>query len=649
MTDTNQNQGQPTPYVLKQPRGLRISKTTGRRIRLTITYILLITGAITMVFPLFWMLMASLKPEWQILTNPPIWIPSEWIHVQAGDTTKEIPLWYATDDQGKRQRVFDIGTRRYTTAVDVGALAGQLMAVPPSDVSSANARTVGNVTLNVRSWKGGEDVVALARDGDNLVVAPVQAVAAAARRMPLDLVNAGKRTNVTVDNYKFQGRELGTEETVVPLGPESQLTVVVPKQTAAAVFPVMPDELSDPQFFPVGRTDLQLYVLQGHPADERFVQVSLETWEPVLDKKEALEYGFTIPTVDLPDQPEMRQFKLAILPVYALTKDDGSQQEVVLLTQTGPNSFVIPVANATTIRLAPLEKLSYPFVKTVNGISLRYLDDYFEHGTKKSIAIVGERIDMALIAPQSAITDAFDVNSKSLKRVLKIRFRYENYTEALSRDLGGATFSTFYKNSAIVVALNLLGIYLSVTPVAYGFARLHAPGKNALFLLLLSTMMIPFPVLLIPTYEIFRTLGMLNTLWPLFIRSFFGSAFFVFLLRQFFMSIPRELEEAARIDGANTLQVLWNVMLPLSKPALMTIGIFTFWWNWNSFFEPFVYVNSVKNFTVTLGLAMFKNQYVYTYHWLMAAGMASILPIIVLFFLAQRYFIEGIQLTGLKG
>jgi multiple sugar transport system permease protein len=653
MTDISQTHtaaAHPARTALKRPRGLRLSKSTGRRIRLTITYVLLVAGAITMIFPLFWMLMASFKPEWQILTNPPIWIPSEWLSARAGDSTKELQLWYARDGQGQRVQVLDIGTRRYTTAVDTTALSGKLISVAPGDVSTAQAKTVGGVTLNVRSWTGGGDVVALARDGDNLVVAPVQAVAAAAQRMPLDLVNAGKRANVAVDDYTFQGRELAAEgKTVVPLGPESQLTVVVPKQTAASVFLVEPDALSDPEFFPVGNTELQFYTLKDHPADERYISLGQETWEPVLNLHDATTYGFTIPTADLTGEPELRQFELATLPVYTLTKDDGSQQEVVLLTQTGPNSFVIPVANSATIRLSPLDKLSYPFVKTVGGVSLHYLDDYFEQGKKESIAIVGDRVDKVLVAPQSAITDAFDVNSKSLKRVLKIRFRYENYVESLSQDIGGATFLTFYKNSAIVVALNLLGVYLSVTLVAYGFARLHAPGKNFLFLLLLSTLMIPFPVLLIPTYEIFRALGMLNSLWPLFIRSFFGSAFFVFLLRQFFMSIPRELEEAARIDGANTLQVLWHVMLPLSKPALMTIGIFTFWWNWNSFFEPFVYVNNIKDFTVTLGLAFFKNQYVYTFHWLMAAGMASILPIIVLFFFAQRYFIEGIQLTGLKG
>jgi multiple sugar transport system permease protein len=641
---TSESHQSPIPQL----RSLRLSKSASRRIRLTITYILLVAGAITMAFPLVWMFLASFKPEWQILTNPPIWIPSEWLQVQAGDTTKEIVLWKANNPEGQEERVFTIGTRRYTTVVDINALADALVAVPPDQLTDAKAQDVNGVMLNVRNQKGGGQVVALARDGSNLVVAPVDAVLKTAQRMPLDMVNGGQRANISVGDYKFQARELD-EGTVVPLGPETQLTVVVPKETAANIFLVPPDTLTDPVFYPVSNTDLQFYTLPDQPADEHFVQVGLETWQPVLDMKEALDYGFTIPTEQLTGTPEIRAFELAKLPVYTLTQDDGTSQEVILLTQTGPNSYVIPVADATTIRLSPLEKLSYPFVKTVNGSSLRYLDDYEEKGVKHSIVIVGDREDLAMVVPQSAIGDAFDVETSALKRVLKIHFRYQNYTEALSRDVGGATFLTFYKNSTIVVFLNLVGIYLSVIPVAYGFARLQAPGKNALFLLLLSTMMIPLPVLLIPTYEIFKKFGMLNTLWPLFIRSFFGSAFFTFLLRQFFMNIPRELEEAARIDGASTLRVLWNVMLPLSKPALLTIGIFTFWWNWNSFFEPFVYVNNIKDFTVTVGLAFFKGQYVYNYHWLMAAGMTTIIPIIVLFFLAQRYFIEGIQLTGLKG
>ena len=210
-------------------------------------------------------------------------------------------------------------------------------------------------------------------------------------------------------------------------------------------------------------------------------------------------------------------------------------------------------------------------------------------------------------------------------------------------------FFLYLWNTAYITLASIVGKVISITLVAFAFARLQWRGRDAVFLLMLSTMMLPFPVLLIPTYEIFNKLGMLNTLWPLFIRSFFGNAFLIFLLRQFFMSIPRELEEAAVIDGANTLQVLWSVILPLSKPALATIGIFTFWWNWNAFLEPFVYVNSVKNFTVSLGLAFFKGQYVYNFHWLMAAGMVAIIPMILIFFFAQRYFIEGIQMSGLKG
>jgi multiple sugar transport system permease protein len=282
-------------------------------------------------------------------------------------------------------------------------------------------------------------------------------------------------------------------------------------------------------------------------------------------------------------------------------------------------------------------------------MAIRYRNDYTELGERFTVAIIGQRLDMAMVVPESAITDAFDVSSESLDGKRKIRLHWENFADTLKLDVGGATFFTFYRNSALLVVLNLVGHFLSVTIVAYGFARLQAPGKRFFFVILLSTMMLPWPVMLIPQYEIFQNLGMINTLWPLFIRAFFGNAFLIFLLRQFFAGIPLELEDAARIDGASTLQILWHVMLPLSKPALATIAVFTFWWTWNSYFEPYVYLSSVKHFTVSLGLGFFKSQYAYNFRFVMAASVIAILPIVVIFFFAQRYFIEGIQLTGMKG
>lgn len=228
--------------------------------------------------------------------------------------------------------------------------------------------------------------------------------------------------------------------------------------------------------------------------------------------------------------------------------------------------------------------------------------------------------------------------------------RFDGYRAALETKVGDTYFPTFFRNSFALVLLNAIGHVFSCVVVAYAFARLRAPGKSFWFMVLLSTMMLPFPVTLVPMYEIFRDLGMINTLFPLFLRSFFGNAFLIFMLRQFFANIPRELEEAARIDGANVLQIIWNVFVPLSRAAIAAVIIFTFWWTWNSFLEPLIYLNSPELFPVSLGLNFFKDQYGTIYYdRMIAASVLSMLPMIGIFFFAQRYFIEGIQLTGLKG
>jgi ABC-type glycerol-3-phosphate transport system permease component len=215
-------------------------------------------------------------------------------------------------------------------------------------------------------------------------------------------------------------------------------------------------------------------------------------------------------------------------------------------------------------------------------------------------------------------------------------------------------FGTFFKNSLIVVVLTVIGGTSSAFVVAYGFSRFRFPGRNALFGLCLATMILPPEVTIIPLFLTFKQVGWLDSLKPLIVPSFFGGgAFAIFLLRQFILTLPFELDEAAMIDGASRLRILTSVIVPNAKPALATVAIFTFIGHWNDFFAPLIFINSPENFTLPLGLYSLK-----TYagdpgepkdHLLMAGSVIATLPIIVVFFLAQRYFIQGIVTSGLKG
>lgn len=209
-------------------------------------------------------------------------------------------------------------------------------------------------------------------------------------------------------------------------------------------------------------------------------------------------------------------------------------------------------------------------------------------------------------------------------------------------------FGMFVKNSLIVSVLVILGDLLASTVVAYGFARKEFCGKNLLFLLLLGTMMIPQQVTMIPLFILYRTLGWIDTFKPLIVPAYLGNAFFVFMLRQFFMTIPTELEEAAVLDGCGSFGIFTRIFLPLSKPALVTVAIFSFMNSWNDFFQPLIYLNSLEKKTLALGLQLFQGEYATEWGLLMAASTQVILPYLVLFFSLQKYFVEGIALTGLK-
>jgi ABC-type glycerol-3-phosphate transport system permease component len=210
-------------------------------------------------------------------------------------------------------------------------------------------------------------------------------------------------------------------------------------------------------------------------------------------------------------------------------------------------------------------------------------------------------------------------------------------------------FNTFLKNSLVVTFANVIGNILSCSLVAFGFARLRSRLSNFLFLLLLATIMIPREVTIVPRFLLFKEVGLLNTLWPLILPAWFGYPFFIFLLRQFFMSIPRDLDEAARIDGASTLDVLFRIVLPLSGPALATVAIFAFIGNWSNLLDPLIYLRSTELYTLALGLNLFRGQNFTQFNLLMAVSIMTLIPVLVMFFLSQKLFVQGVQLTGMGG
>jgi ABC-type glycerol-3-phosphate transport system permease component len=223
---------------------------------------------------------------------------------------------------------------------------------------------------------------------------------------------------------------------------------------------------------------------------------------------------------------------------------------------------------------------------------------------------------------------------------------WENYPKVFQT----IPFFNFFKNSVFVTTVAVTGELLSASLVAYSFARLRFPGRRILFYIVLATMMIPFPVTMVPTFIIFKQLDMVGTYLPLILPPFFAPAFSIFLLRQFFMTINPELDEAAKVDGANEFTIYWRIILPLSKPALATIAIFSFMANWNDFMGPLIYLNNSEMYTLALGvnyLRSFRGGGDLSLQ--MAASVMFMAPCILLYFIAQRNIVQGIVTTGLKG
>jgi multiple sugar transport system permease protein len=274
--------------------------------------------------------------------------------------------------------------------------------------------------------------------------------------------------------------------------------------------------------------------------------------------------------------------------------------------------------------------------QTATGMVVEDLDD-------------GRRV-VRVTEPQSLKGREEIFNAGAVEPIRHQGLRWENYTEAISflppETAGGLVY---LRNSLLLVVMSVLGTILSSSLVAYAFSRMRFPGRDGLFALVLSTMMLPAAVTMLPQFLIFRSLGWIDTLFPLWVPAFFGSAFNIFLLRQFFKQIPMELEDASKIDGCGYLRTFWEIMLPQIKPALAVIAIWTFVGAWNNFMGPLIYINSPENMPLSYALNLFKGERAGEPGMLMAFTTLTVLPVLALFFFAQRYFIEGVTLSGLGG
>jgi multiple sugar transport system permease protein len=225
------------------------------------------------------------------------------------------------------------------------------------------------------------------------------------------------------------------------------------------------------------------------------------------------------------------------------------------------------------------------------------------------------------------------------------QFAWSNFSNAVNF----FPFAQYFFNTLIICVATVAGTLISNSLIAYGLSRIQWPGRNILFILLLGTLLLPSQVTLIPLFIMFAHIGWVDTYLPLIVPAFFGNAFFMFLLRQFFMTIPQELGDAVRVDGGSEWTIFTRIILPLSVPALATVALFTFINSWNDFLGPLIYLQTPSKYTLSIGLSTFLGQYGSQWSWLMAASALVFIPIVVLFFFTQRTFIQGITLTGSKG
>jgi multiple sugar transport system permease protein len=322
----------------------------------------------------------------------------------------------------------------------------------------------------------------------------------------------------------------------------------------------------------------------------------------------------------------------------------GSQVIIYFLLVGGALLFSMPLLWMLSTALKPIEQtmslpptwLPYRYYAQVDGKTMAVK-------MRRKIMQANKKMYIEVI-PESGGAKSL-IQAKNIVR--KVEFRWANFVNAVK---AMRYFPEYLRNTLLLCFLTVIGTVVSSALAAYGFSRINWFGRDKVFLILLATMMIPFPVIMVPLYCLFRAMGLIGTMMPLWIGSFCAGAFNVFLLRQFFIGLPQSLSDAARIDGCSEFQIFWHIILPMSKPALMVVGLFQFMATWNDFLGPLLYLTDQKDYTLALGLQFFQSQSGGTeWNYLMAASALIVIPVIILFFFTQKSFIEGISTTGVKG
>lgn len=287
-----------------------------------------------------------------------------------------------------------------------------------------------------------------------------------------------------------------------------------------------------------------------------------------------------------------------------------------------------------------------PLSRIANKKLKQFASTTIYHGFVSALSIVMIYPLLWMLASSFKRKDEIWTNASSL---IPEQLNVQNYIDGW-RGFGGTTFTTYFSNSLLITILSTLLAVFSSALVAYGFARLSFRWKNIWFALMLTTMMLPIQVQIIPQYIMFSRIGWVNTYFPLILPHMFGTPFFIFMMVQFIRGIPIELDEAAEIDGCGKGRIFFMIILPLIKPALVTASIFAFYWSWDDFLTPLIYLNDPKLYTISLALRSFADPSSVT-NWggVFAMGILALIPVFIIFIIFQRYLVEGISTTGLKG